>query len=146
MLIIFGTILSAPDLILYYDLHQMIGVDARTIALLDTMAESPLVHISMIPMLALIAFYAPAGKRATWFAVSASLMNLATTGGSLLTKYLNKWFVVSREIKDKEGIITTAADYSQLGILLWVVILFAFIVPLVVVQLSLKEPIKAKAN
>ena len=58
MLIIFGTILSAPDLILYYGLHEMIGVDARTIALLDTMAESPLVHISMIPMLALIAFYA----------------------------------------------------------------------------------------
>ena len=73
-------------------------------------------------------------------------MNLATTGGSLLTKYLNKWFVVSREIKDKEGIVTTAADYSQLGILLWVVILFAFIVPLIVVQLSLKEPIKVKTN
>ena len=140
MLIIFGTILSAPDVILYYGIHDMIGVDARTVALLDTMAESPLVHMSMIPMLALIAYYAPAGKRATWFAVSASLMNLATTGGSLLTKYLNKLFVISREIKDKDGIVTTAADYSQLGTLLWIVILFALIVPLIVVHLCLKEP------
>ena len=140
MLIIFGTILSAPDVILYYGIHDMVGVEARTVALLDTMAESPLVHMSMIPMLALIAYYAPAGKRATWFAVSASLMNLATTGGSLLTKYLNKLFVISREIKDKDGIVTTAADYSQLGTVLWIVILFALIVPLIVVHLCLKEP------
>ena len=67
-------------------------------------------------------------------------MNLATTGGSLLTKYLNKLFVISREIKDKDGIVTTAADYSQLGTVLWIVILFALIVPLIVVHLCLKEP------
>ncbi len=144
MLIIVGTLLSLPDLGLYYGIHDLLGVSPQTIALLDTMAESPLVHISMIPMLALIAYYAPAGKRATWFAVSASLMNLASTGGSLLTKYLQKWFVVEREIKDKEGLITTAADYSQLGPLLWVVILVSLIVPLVVVLACLKEPNQSK--
>jgi len=143
LLIILGTVLSLPDLALYYGFHEKIGTSAKTIALLDTMAESPLVHMSMIPMLSLIAYYAPAGQRATWFAVSASLMNLATTGGSILTKYLNKLFVVSREIKDKEGIITTAADYSQLGTLLWVSILAAFIVPLIVVFLCLRNPQKA---
>ena len=143
LLIILGTILSLPDIALYYGIHDKIGVSAKTIALLDTMAESPLVHMSMIPMLSLIAYYAPAGQRATWFAVSASLMNLATTGGSILTKYLNKLFVVSREVKDNEGIITTAADYSQLGPLLWVSISAAFIVPLIVVFLCLKKPKEA---
>ena len=135
--------MGLPDLALYYGLHEKVGVAPQTIALLDTMAGSPLVHMSMIPMLALIAYYAPAGQRATWFAVSASLMNLATTGGGLLTKYLNKFFIVTRDIKNEEGVITTAADYSQLGPLLWTAILIGLVVPLVVVLSCLKEPKKA---
>ena len=43
----------------------------------------------MIPLLTLIAIYAPAGHRATWFALMASLMNLALVAGELQTKYLN---------------------------------------------------------
>lgn len=140
MLIVVGTLLSLPDLALFHGLHEKIGVSPRTIALLDTMAESPLVHISMIPMLALIAYYAPAGKRATWFAVSASLMNLASTGGSILTKHLNKLFMVTREIKNKEGLVTTAGDYSQLGSLLWIVTFAALVAPLAAVYLFLREP------
>ena len=143
LLIILGTVMGLPDLALYYGLHEKVGVAPQTIALLDTMAGSPLVHMSMIPMLALIAYYAPAGQRATWFAVSASLMNLATTGGGLLTKYLNKFFIVTRDIKNEEGVITTAADYSQLGPLLWTAILIGLVVPLVVVLSCLKEPKKA---
>jgi len=41
-------------------------------------------------------------------------MNLALTAGSLLTKYLNKIFIVSREIKNESGEIITQSDYSQL--------------------------------
>ena len=140
LLIVLGFIFSLPNLGLYHGLHDVVGISPRTIALLDTVAESPLVHLSMIPMLALIAYYAPDGQRATWFAVSASLMNLATTAGSLITKYLNKLFVVAREIKDEDGLITTPADYSELGVLLWSSTLISLTVPLVFVLLLLKAP------
>ena len=43
-----------------------------------------------------VPYYAPAGKRATWFALRASLMNLALVAGQLFTKYLNEYFVVAR--------------------------------------------------
>ena len=48
------------------------------------------------PLLTLIAIYAPASHRATWFALMASLMNLALTAGALGTKYLNLIFHVDR--------------------------------------------------
>ena len=138
-LIILGFIFSLPDLALYHGLHEALGISPRTIALLDTVAESPLVHLSMVPLLAMIAYYAPDGQRATWFAVSASLMNLASTAGALFTKYLNKLFVVSRDIKDQEGVITTPADYSELGILMWIVILVSLVVPFIAVTSLLKD-------
>jgi hypothetical protein len=59
-------ILSLPNIGLYYGLHEWTArwtggvVDARFIAVLDTALESPLVQISMIPMLAWIAKNAPA--------------------------------------------------------------------------------------
>jgi hypothetical protein len=46
-------------------------------------------------------------------------MNIALSAGGLLTKYLNKIFVVSREVVS-DGVVTVAQDYSQLGDLLWV--------------------------
>ncbi len=140
LLIFLGFLFSLPDVALFHGLHESLGISPRTIALLDTVAESPLVHLSMIPMLALIAYYAPDGQRATWFAVSASLMNLATTAGSLLTKYLNKMFVVSREIKDQSGLVVTQADYSELGVLLWTAILISLVAPLLIVLFLLKAP------
>ncbi len=140
LLIFLGFLFSLPDVALFHGLHESLGINPRTIALLDTVAESPLVHLSMIPMLALIAYYAPDGQRATWFAVSASLMNLATTAGSLLTKYLNKMFIVSREIKDQSGLVVTQADYSELGVLLWTAILISLVAPLLIVLFLLKAP------
>lgn len=131
-LTIIGSILSLPILGLYYDLHTFIGVDARTVVLLDTALASPFSYISLVLMLTLVAIYAPEGRKGTWFALMSSLMNIALSAGGLLTKYLNKFFVISREIKT-DGIITTAADYSQLGSLFWIVILVGFIVPIVVI-------------
>ena len=72
----------------------------------------------MIPLLTLIAFYAPAGHRATWFALMASLMNMALVAGQLQTKYLNHLFVVER------------GQYGELGLLLVSATVLAFVIPI----------------
>lgn len=124
-LTVVGTILSLPIVGMYYGLHEWTSkvtggvVDARFIALVDTALESPLVQISMIPMLAWIANSAPANLKATFFAVMASFTNLALSFSQLGTKYLNEIFVVTREVRDPStATIQTPADYSQLGDLL----------------------------
>lgn len=136
MLTVVGTILSLPIVGMYFGLHhwteQVFGFGAKTIALIDTAAESPFAQLSMIPLLTLIAIYAPEGKRATWFALMASMMNLALTAGGLLTKYLNKIFVVSREVV-QNGVVVSHTDYSQLGKLLILVTGINFIVPIFVI-------------
>ncbi|WXT99432.1 MAG: Folate-biopterin transporter [Catillopecten margaritatus gill symbiont] len=131
-LTIIGTLLSLPIVAMYYDIHTMLGIDARTVALVDTALASPFDYIAQVLMLTLVAIYAPEGKKGTWFALMASLMNIALSAGGLLTKYLNKIFIVSREVTT-DGVITTAQDYSQLGDLLWVVVLASFIIPIVVI-------------
>ena len=135
-LTIVGTILAVPITGMYYGLHEWTAsltggiVNARFIALIDTALESPLVQISMIPMLAWIANSAPANLKATFFAVMASFTNLALSLGQLGTKYLNEIFVVTRGVKDQAtGAIQTPADYSQLGELLIVQLLLGLIIP-----------------
>ncbi len=117
-----GTILALPNVGLAYGLHHWteatFGFGARTVALVNAAAASPFAQLSMIPLLTLIAFYAPHGHRATWFALMASLMNLALVASQLETKYLNQVFVVSR------------TDYSELGPLLITVVAFGFILPI----------------
>jgi BT1 family len=141
-LTIAGTLLSLPTIGMYYGLHQwtaaMTGgvVDARMIALIDTALESPLGQVAMVPMLAWIANSAPDRLKATFFAVMASFTNLALSASNLGTKYMNQIFTVSREVKDRaSGAVKVAADYSQLGELLAVVITIGFIVPLTAVLL-----------
>lgn len=121
-LAIIGTILSLPSIGLYYGMadwtERMFGIGARSIAIIDTAASSPFAQLSMIPLLTLIAFYAPPGHRATWFALMASLMNLALVAGQLQTKYLNQTFVVLR------------GEYGELGGLLIVATVIGFILPI----------------
>jgi hypothetical protein len=99
-LTIVTTILSLPSLGLVLGLadwtERVFGFGARTIAIIDTAAASPFAQLSMIPLLTLTAIYAPKGHRATWFALMASLMNLALVAGQLQTKYLNEIYVVGR--------------------------------------------------
>ena len=99
-LTIAGAALSLPDLMLVFGVHEwterVFGFGARTIALADTAAKSPLDHLSMIPLLTLIAIYAPPAKRAIWFALMASFMNLALVTGQLMTRHLNETFVIER--------------------------------------------------
>ena len=129
---VIGSILSMPVLAMYYDIHTMLGLDARTVALVDTALASPFDYIAGVLMLTLVAVYAPEGKKGTWFALMASLMNIALSAGGLLSKYLNKLFVVTREVKEND-IVTTVANYDDLGMLLWVAIVVGFIVPIVTI-------------
>jgi hypothetical protein len=121
-LAIAGVILSLPNISLFYGLHhwteETFGFGARAIAVIDAAAASPFAQLSMVPLLTLIAFYAPAGHRATWFALMASLMNLALVAGQLQTKYLNEVFVVQR------------GHYSELGPLLIIATVLGLIVPI----------------
>jgi hypothetical protein len=140
-LTIIGTILALPLLAMYYGLHTKLGIDARTIALVDTALASPFDYIAGVLMLTLVAIYAPEGKKGTWFALMASLMNIALSAGGLLSKYLNKIFVVTREVV-QDGKVISHADYSQLGYLLWIVIGVGFIVPIVTIYKFNPDPSK----
>ncbi len=131
-LTILGFFLSIPTVGLYYGLHTKLGLDAHTVALVDTAVSSPFSYISGVLMLTLIAIYAPEGRKGTWFALMASLMNIALSASGLLTKYLNQWLVVTREIKTN-GLVTVPANYDNLGILIWIVIIVGTIVPLFVI-------------
>ena len=124
---ILGTILSLPSLLLVFQLHQvteqLFGVGARSIALFDTVATSPFAQLSMVPLLTLVAIYAPAGHRATWFALMASLMNLALVAGGLLTKYLNLIFEVNR------------GSYGNLPALVVTAVIIAFLLPMAAISI-----------
>ncbi len=139
-LTIASTVLYLPILGMYHGRHQWTAamtngvVDARFIALVDTALESPLGQIAMIPMLAWIANSAPAHLKATFFAVMASFTNLALSASQLGTKYLNKIFIVTREVKDRAtATITTPADYSELGWLMLSAMLLGLVVPIAAV-------------
>jgi hypothetical protein len=120
-----GTLLSLPSTGLYYGLHEwtepMFGIGARTIAIVNAATTSPFAQLSMVPLLTLTAYYAPAGHRATWFALMASLMNLALVAAQLQTKYLNEIFAVGR------------GEYSELGMLLITVTVLGLAVPLLAI-------------
>ncbi|MBD3798056.1 MAG: hypothetical protein IE887_10060, partial [Campylobacterales bacterium] len=131
-LTVLGFFLSLPVLAMYYGLHTKLGLDAHTVALVDTAVSSPFSYISGVLMLTLVAIYAPEGKRGTWFALMASLMNIALSASGLLTKYLNGIFVVTREVKEN-GVLTSVANYDNLGILLWIVTIIGTLVPMFVI-------------
>ncbi len=63
LLTIIYFILSLPMVAMYYNVHTMLGINARTIALLDTAIASPFDYIAGVLMLTLVAIYAPAGKK-----------------------------------------------------------------------------------
>jgi hypothetical protein len=120
-LTVIGTVLSLPTIALALRWDQwtmeMFGFGARTIAFVDTTVTSPFAELSMIPALTLVAVNAPAGRRATWFALMASLMNVALVAGQLQTKYLNVLFEVGR------------GAYANLPALTIAAVMIGFIVP-----------------
>jgi hypothetical protein len=137
LLTIAAGVLSLPNIGLYYGVQHWTAawtggvVDAHFIAIMDTALESPLGQVAMIPMLAWIARNAPANLKATFFAVMASFTNLALAAAALLTKYLNQFFVVTREVRDPvTGVVATNADYGELGWLLVTVAIIGVALPL----------------
>ena len=126
-LVVAGFVVALPGLGLTLGLHEwterVLGFGARSIAIVDAAAASPLVQIGMIPMLTLIAINAPAGHRAIWFALMASLMNLALSAAELQTRYLNLLFHVDR------------GQYTNLPALYGVTLLIGTLVPLAAILL-----------
>ena len=124
-LTVLGTILFLPGLGLVLGVNEwterLFGFGARAIAIIDTAATSPLAQLSIVPLLTLVAVNAPAGHRATWFALMASLMNLALVAGQLGTKYLNEIFAIDR------------GAYAGLPGLMYAVLIVGLVVPLVAI-------------
>ena len=141
---------STPSLFMYYGLHNYTSaitsglVDAKFIAVLNTAVESPLAQVAMIPMLAWIAKNAPSKYKATFFAVFASFTNIALSARELLTSYLNKIFVISREVVDeKSSTILVKANYDDLDNLLVSLIISTLVIPLLVIYLIQKTKFKS---
>ncbi len=88
-LTVYEVLVTAPYLGLFYGIQNFtekhFGFGAKTIAIVDTAADSPLGQISMIPLLAWIAKEAPLNRKATWFAVMSAFTNLALSAVSLFT-------------------------------------------------------------
>ena len=135
-------VLYLPNIALFYGIQEWTQahtggvVDARFIALIDTALESPLGQIAMIPMLAWIANSAPERLKATYFAVMAAFVNLALSLSQLLTKALNQYFLITREVKAVSGAVTVSADYSQLGGLLITVMLLSLALPMLAIFIA----------
>jgi hypothetical protein len=149
-LTIIATALSLPIVGMYYGLHEWTAartggvVDARFIALIDTALESPLGQVAMVPMLAWIARSAPDRLKATYFAVMASFTNLALSAAQLGTKYLNQIYTVTREVKEPvTGVVTVAADYSQLGDLLVTSTVLGLTLPLLAILFVKSTPFRS---
>ena len=124
-LAVYQTIMILPFIGMYFGLHEWteahFGFGARTIAIIDTMADSPMGQVAMIPMLAWIAKEAPRDKKATYFAVMAAFTNLALSASNLGTNYLNKIFIIPR------------GQYDELGVLMITVTAMALILPIITV-------------
>jgi hydroxymethylglutaryl-CoA lyase len=118
---VYNAVMMLPFIGMYHGLHHWteahLGFGARTIAIIDTMADSPLGQVVMVPMLAWIAREAPTEQKATYFAVMAAFTNLALSAANLGTKYLNRIFVVER------------GNYSELGSLMVTAAIIGLIVP-----------------
>ena len=139
-LTIVGTLLTLPNVGMYYGLHDWTAahsngiVDARFIAVIDLALEAPFGQVAMIPMLAWIANSAPSHLKATFFAVMASFVNLALSLSQLGTKYANQIFTITREVRDPASdAIATPADYSELGVLLICLTVFNLLLPFVAI-------------
>ena len=135
---------------MYYGLHNYTSfitnglVDAKFIAILNTAVESPLAQVAMIPMLAWIAKNAPSKYKATFFAVFASFTNIALSARELLTSYLNKIFLISRQVVDeKSNSILVKANYDDLDNLLVTLIIITLVIPLLVIYLIQKTKFKS---
>jgi hypothetical protein len=149
VLSIFSSILYTPSLFMYYGLHNYTSiltnglVDAKFIAILNTAVESPLAQVAMIPLLAWIAKNAPSKYKATFFAVFASFTNIALSARELFTSYLNKIFIVSREVVNENNKVLVQANYNDLDDLLISLIVITLVIPISTIYFIQKTKFKS---
>ena len=124
---LYSAVMMLPFIGMFYGLHDWtratFGFGARTIAMIDTMADSPLGQVAMVPMLAWIAREAPKNQKATYFAVLAAFTNLALSASNLASEHINKIFVIER------------GQYDELGMLMITVTILSLILPILTVVL-----------
>jgi hypothetical protein len=117
---VYNALLMLPFIGMFYGLHEwterVLGFGAHAIAIVDTLADSPLGQVAMIPMLAWIAREAPQAQKATYFAVMAAFTNLALSAASLGTQYMNRIFIVERGRYEELGAMMTAVTLVGLAI------------------------------
>ncbi|WP_372616819.1 hypothetical protein [Falsiroseomonas sp.] len=127
-LAVLGALFSLPTIGMLFGLHEWteahLGFGARTIGLVDTALSAPLVQLGMIPMLTLIAVHAPPGRQATWFALVASLMNLALQAGSVFSRGFNALFPVERGEYSELPALVIAVTVAGLLLALGAIALF----------------------
>ena len=135
---------------MYYGIHNITSsltngiVDARFIAFINTVIESPLGQVAMIPLLGWIAKNAPMKYKATFFAVFASFTNLALSARELFTKYLNEIFLIKRQVIDqKTNKILEEANYLNLDELLISLIVITIFIPIIVTLVIQKTKYKS---
>ena len=122
-----GALLALPTIGMLFGLHRWteahLGFGARSIGLVDTALSAPLAQLGMIPVLTLIAVHAPPGRQATWFALVASLMNLALQAGNILSRGLNAAFPVARGDYAELPALVIAATLVGLALALGAIVL-----------------------
>jgi hypothetical protein len=142
VLTVASTALMLPFVGMTLGLHEWTAartggvVDARFIAVANTALESPLSQVAVVPMLAWVARYAPDSLKATYFAVMVSFSNLALQASQLGTKWLNRVFVVSREVRDDAGTVTVPADYASIDALLVTTTALGLVLPLAAIGVA----------
>ena len=74
--------------------------------------------------------------RAASAARSVGELSFMLSASQLGTKYLNEWFIVTREVRDRaSGAIKVPADYSEVGVLLIAATAIGVAVPLATIAI-----------
>lgn len=121
-------ILQLPMIAMAYGFHewtmQHFGFGARSITLVDNMAEGPFTKLGFLMLCTVATYYAPKKNIATWFALVMSLMSLAyVSGGRILTKIISNLYVIER------------GHYENVGESMIVTTLINFLMPTIVILL-----------
>jgi hypothetical protein len=115
-------LISLPDPLVFYGWKHALatggpilpfGLEPQQLIILAAEVTAPLANFMMVILGVIIARNTPKEGKAIYMSLTASLMNLALTGGDALTWILNKLWIIQR------------GDYTNLGIVLTVGILFS---------------------
>ncbi len=116
-IVILSIVLSLPSLGLVYGWYNILGMSPKFFAVADTAIGGALQEIGFLPLLVLAARLCPKGMEATMFALLASIMNI----GLAVSDLGGAWLTTIFHVHGAEANIT--ADYTNLGILMWIAIL-----------------------